>query len=62
MFVSQLNGNPTLSKDQLTQIKAGNLYMKPKILIATNHDSTLHLGCDYDVCFLNTCEARSFSF
>lgn len=34
---SRLNGNPTLSRDQLTQIKVGILYMKPKVLtIATS--------------------------
>ena len=33
-LVSQLNGNPTISKDQLTWIKADTLYMKLKLLIA----------------------------
>ena len=38
-LVSQLNGNPTLIKDRLTQIKVVMLYMKPKLLIATTHDT-----------------------
>ena len=57
-LVSQLNGNPTLSKDRLTRIKASILYMKPKLLTAANHDTMLNLGCDCGVCFLNTLEAR----
>ena len=57
-LVSQLNGNPTLSKDRLTWIKVGILYMKPKLLTAANHDTMLNLGCDCGVCFLNTHEAR----
>jgi len=57
-LVSQLNGNPSLSKDRLTQIKAGILYMKPKLLSAGNHDTLLKLGCDCGVCFLNTPEAK----
>ena len=58
-LVSQLNGNPTLSKDQLTRIKASILYMKPKLLSVGNHDTMLKLGCDCGVYFLNTPEARS---
>ena len=56
--ISQLNGNPTLSKDQLTKIKASILYMKPKLFIAANHDIVLNLGCDCGVCFLTTSEVR----
>ena len=40
-FVSQLNGNSTSSQDQLTRIKASILYMKPKLIIVTNHDIML---------------------
>ena len=57
-LASQLNGNPTLPKDQLTRSKAGILYMKPKLLTAANHDTMLNLGCDGRVCVLNTHEAR----
>ena len=57
-LVSQLNGNSILSKDESTRIKAGILYMKPKLLTAANHDTMLNLGCDYEVCFLNTLKAR----
>ena len=57
-IVSQLNGNPTLYKDQLTQIKASILYMKPKFPTTANHDTMLNLGCDCCVCFLNTHEAQ----
>ena len=56
MFENQLNGNSTLFKDQLTRTKVGNLYMKPRLLNAENHDSILNLGCDYGVCFWNTSE------
>ena len=58
IIVRQLNGNPTLSKDWLTWIKASILYIKPKLLNATNHDTMLHPRCDCGGCFLNTHEAR----
>ena len=58
-LVSQLNGNPSLSKDRLTRIRAGILYMKPKLLSVGNHDTLLKLGCDCGVCFLNTPEAKT---
>ena len=58
-LVSQLNGNPSLSKDRLTRIKAGILYMKPKLLSVGNHDILLKLGYDCGVCFLNTHEAKT---
>ena len=48
--VSRLNSSPTSSKDQLTRIKAGILYMKPKLAITANHDIVLNLGCDCGVC------------
>ena len=32
-FVSQLNGNPTLYKDQSTRIKVGISYMKPTLIL-----------------------------
>ena len=41
-----------LSKDQLTWIKASNLYMTPKLLTTANHDIILNLGCNYGVCFM----------
>ena len=57
-LVCQLNGNPTLFKDQLTRIKVGILYMKPSKLLSTaNLDTMLNLGCDCGVC-MNTHEAR----
>ena len=31
--------------------------MKPKLMIAANHDTMLYLDCDCGVCFLNTLEA-----
>ena len=49
-LISQLNGNPTLSKDRSTRIKAGVLYMKPKLLTTKNHDTMLNLDCDCGVC------------
>ena len=58
-LVSQLNGNPTLFEDRLTWIKAGILYMKPKLLTDTNHDTLLNPSCDFGVCILNKHEARS---
>ena len=57
-FVCQLNGDPTLPKNQLTHIKAGILFMMPILLTNANHDTVLNLGCDYGVCILNTHEAR----
>ena len=57
-LVSQLNGNHSLSKDMLTRIKAGILYMKPRLLSVGNHDTLLKLGCDCGVCFTNTLEAK----
>ena len=36
-FVSQLNGNPTLSKGQLNPMKASNFYTNHELLTATNH-------------------------
>ena len=39
LVVSQMNGNPTLSKDCLTWIKVGIAYMKPKLLTTTHHDN-----------------------
>ena len=47
-LVSQINDNPTLSKDQLTWIKASILYMKPKLLTIANHDTMLTLGCVFE--------------
>ena len=35
--ISQLNGNPTLSKDGLAWIKVGTLYLKPINLLAVAH-------------------------
>ena len=57
-FVSQLNGNPTSFKDQLTQKKASILYMKPKLLATANHDTLLNFDCTCEVYFLNSHEAR----
>ena len=57
-LVSQLNGNPTISKDRLTRIKVGILYIKLEPFTAENHDTMLNLGCDCGVCFLNTHEAK----
>ena len=34
------------------------LYMKPKLLTVTNHDTMLNLGCDCGVWVLNTPKAR----
>ena len=45
-FISQLNGNPTLPSDRLTQIKAGNSYMNPKVFSATKHDTIFNLSYD----------------
>ena len=53
-----LNDNPNLSKDWLTWIEVGILYMKPELLTATNHDSMLSSGFDYGLYLLNTLEAR----
>ena len=39
ILVSQFNGDPTLYEDRLTQIKAGILYVKPKLHIVANHDN-----------------------
>ena len=41
LLVSQLAGNPTLYKNELTQIMVGILYMKPKIHITANHNIML---------------------
>ena len=57
-LVSQSNGNPSPSKDQLTRIRSGILYMKPKLLSVGNHDTLSKLGCDCGVCFFNTPEAK----
>ena len=59
-LISQLNGNPTLSKDRSTRINVGVLYMKPKLLTITNHDtgSLLNFDRNCGVCFFNTYEAR----
>ena len=58
-LVSHLNGSPPLSEDPLTLIKVGILYVKPKLLIPANRDAMLNLGCDCEVCFLNTPKART---
>jgi hypothetical protein len=50
--LSQLNGNPNLSKDQLARIRAGILYIS-KLLIVANHDTMLNLGFNYGI-FFNT--------
>ena len=56
---SQLNGNSTLSKDELTWIKFGILCRRPKLFTTANHDYIMfNLGCDCGVCFVNTPEAR----
>jgi hypothetical protein len=57
ILVSQLNGNPTLSKDQLFWVKAGIL-KNPKLLTVANHGTMLKLGSDCGMCFLNTPKAR----
>ena len=57
-FVSQLNEDPILSKDCLTRIRVGILYMKPKLLIVANHDAMLNLNCDCGVFLFNTPKAR----
>ena len=49
---SQLNGNPTLSKDRLTRSKAGILYTKPTLHFVVNHVTMLNLSCDCGVYFL----------
>ena len=51
MFVSQLNGNPSLYKYRLTWIKDDNLCMKNSFLNIANRDTILNLGSDYRVCF-----------
>jgi hypothetical protein len=56
-FVSQLNGDPILYEDCLTRIRAGILYMKPKLLIVENHDTMLILIVIME-CFFNTPKAR----
>ena len=48
-LVGHLKGNPILSKDQLTWINVGILYMQPKLLTTVNHDTMLNLGCDYEM-------------
>ena len=48
-LVGHLKGNPILSKDQLTWIKVGILYMQPKLLTTVNYDTMLNLGCDYEM-------------
>ena len=53
-LVSQLNGSPPLLKDRLTWNKAGILYMKPKLITATNDNNILNLGCDCVVLFTQT--------
>ena len=58
IFASQLNDSPTLSQDWLTQIKVGNLYIKPKLLTTANHGTFQNISCDYGVCLLNTFEAK----
>ena len=58
-LVSQLNGNPTLSKDRLTRIKSGIIYTEEKVKTLANHDTLLKLGCDCAVVFLNTPEAQT---
>jgi hypothetical protein len=50
-FAGHLNGNPILSKDQLTWIKVGILYMQPKLLTTINRDTMLNLGCDCGMFF-----------
>ena len=55
-LISQLIGNPNLSRDLLTWIKTCIWYVKPKLLTTTNHDTMLNLGCDCGVCFLSTLE------
>ena len=60
ILVSQLNGNPTLSKDRLTRIKSGIIYSEEKVKTLANHDtSLLKLGCDCAVVFFNTPEVQT---
>ena len=54
-----MNGNSSLSKDQLTRITVDILYMKPKLLSVGDHDTFLKFGCDCGVCFFNTPEAKT---
>ena len=58
-LVSQLNGNPTLSKDKLTRIKSGIIYIEEKVKTLANHDTLLKLGCNCAVVFLNTPEVQT---
>ena len=53
-LVSQLNGNPTLLNDRMTEIKFGMLYTKleKKISRASDNDFSLKLGCDCVVAFV----------
>ena len=53
-LVSQLHGNPTLSKDSPTRIKLGMLYTKPKkeIWRVGDNDFNLKLGCDCALAFV----------
>ena len=57
ILVSQLNGNPTLSKNRLSWIKVG-MFINPKLLTVANHGTMLMLGSDCGLCFLNTPKAR----
>ena len=50
-FVRQLNANPTLFEDWLTWIKANNLYTKPTLLTAANHDTILNFRGNYSLRF-----------
>ena len=51
-LVSQLNGNPTLSKDRLTRIKSGIIYTEEKVKTQANHDTLLKLVVIVQLYFL----------
>lgn len=48
-----------MSKDRLTRITRGILYMKVKPLAVANHDIMLRCGCDCAIEFVNTVEVTT---
>ncbi|MCO5564819.1 hypothetical protein L7F22_018487 [Adiantum nelumboides] len=51
-LVSQLNGNPTLSKDRLTRVRQGLHYSKKEEAQATSNDNLFGIGLDCIVFFV----------
>lgn len=59
-LVSQLNGNPTLSKHMLTQVWQGVYFSKDMKMHSTMNESSFELGLDCVIYFIKDQDVVSY--